>query len=103
MVLVQIFLPLRDNRGRPIGRMHYERLIGELSERFLGVTVYARAPATGLWKKRREARAERDDMVIVEVMAPRLERRWWRNRRMELQATFRQREILIRSFAITRL
>jgi hypothetical protein len=98
--LVQIFLPLQDNRGKPIAERHFKGLAEELSERFGGLTAYIRAPATGLWKKQQNARMLRDEIVIYEVIIGRLDRRWWRQKRQALQQTFRQQEILIRAHGI---
>jgi hypothetical protein len=98
--LVQIFLPLRDNRGKRIAERYFRGLAEELSERFGGLTAYVRAPATGLWKKQQSARMLRDEIVIYEVIIGRLDRRWWRQKRQALQQTFRQQEILIRAHGI---
>jgi hypothetical protein len=102
MHLVQIFLPLYDNKGHSIPQKHFECTAAELSERFGGLTAYTRAPAKGVWKKH-SGRTSRDDMVIYEVMCPRLQRRWWKAKRSELEKTFCQETILIRSHAITQL
>lgn len=103
MHLVQIFLPLRDNAGRPIARAHFDTLARELGDRFGGMTAYARAPATGLWKRNRHAPRQRDQIVIYEVMTTRLEAAWWKSLRRRLEKTFRQQQILIRSLVIRRL
>lgn len=103
MYLVQIFLPLRDNRGRRIAGAHFEHLSKELSNRFGGMTAFTRAPATGLWKKTKHSSPERDQMVIYEVMVKRLQRRWWRQECTRLESVFRQEQILIRAMAVDRL
>lgn len=102
MYLVQIFLPLYDNAGRAIPQSRFAQVASDLSARFGGLTAYTRAPAEGVWKQRGK-RAAHDDMVIYEVMSERLQRRWWRAKRIELQNLFHQQEILIRAQAITRL
>ena len=102
MHLVQIFLPLYDNKGHSIPRRHFESTAAELGERFGGLTAYTRAPATGVWKKH-SGRTSRDDIIIYEVMCPRLQRRWWKAKRSELEKIFRQETVLIRSHAITQL
>jgi hypothetical protein len=102
MHLVQIFLPLYDEKGRAIPRRHFESTAAELSERFGGLTAYTRAPATGVWKKQ-SGRTSRDDIIIYEVMCPRLQRRWWKAKRLALAKIFRQETILIRSHPITQL
>ena len=102
MYLIQIFLPLQDNRGRAIARVHFDRLATELTERFGGLTAYARSPADGLWRGRGR-RTRHDHIVIYEVMSPRLQRRWWQARRRQLEKTFRQQQLLVRAQLITRL
>jgi hypothetical protein len=102
MHLIQILLPLYDNEGHSIPRKHFERTAAELSQRFGGLTAYTRAPAKGVWKKHGE-RTSRDDIIIYEVMCSRLQRRWWKAKRSELERIFRQEKILIRSHAITQL
>lgn len=103
MHLIQIFLPLRDNAGRPIAQAHFDQLARELGDRFGGLTSYARAPATGLWKRSRNAPRQRDQIVIYEVMARRLDARWWKQLRRRLEKTFRQQQILVRSLVIRQL
>ena len=90
MHLVQLLLPL--------GQKHraYERVFRELTERYGGMTAYSRAPAEGLWKKRRGSTV-RDDIVVVEVMVKRLERRWWSGYRRTLERRFRQEALVVRA------
>ncbi len=103
MHLIQIFLPLRDNDGRPIAQSHFDQLAKELEDAFGGMTSYARAPATGLWKKTRHSARQRDQIVIYEVMSRRLDAAWWKRLRRQLEKTFRQQQILIRSLSIRQL
>lgn len=102
MYLIQIFLPVRDDRGRRYPNSRHQALSTQLTERFGGVTRYSQAPAKGLWKPAGR-RAERDDLVVYEVMAPTLQRRWWISTRRRLERELRQEEILIRAMRITRL
>lgn len=96
MHLVQFLLPLRDNEGNPFPREDFGRVRAELTERFGGVTLYLRAPATGAWKDDR-GEETRDEVVIVEVMAETLDRLWWREYRGELERRFRQDEVVVRA------
>jgi len=96
MHLVHVLLPFGRRREM------YERVFSELTERFGGMTAYSRSPAEGLWKTRRDA-AERDDIVVVEVMVEKLDRRWWARYRVTLQRRFRQRELIVRAHAIESL
>lgn len=96
MVLVQLLLPLSDNQGRPWPRDLFERVRQELLEHFGGVTAYARAPAKGLWAEADHAVVQ-DDIVVHEVMAPRLDRAWWSAYRRELERRFQQEALVIRA------
>ena len=54
-----------------------------------------RSPAKGLWKD--EGKTRRDDMVILEVMVRRVDRKWWNDHRHKLQRRFEQKELVVRS------
>lgn len=102
--LVQILLPLRDPDGAPFPRAALDRVRDELTERFGGATAYLRAPALGAWKDEDEGgRVERDEIVIVEVMAESLDREWWGQYREELRRRFRQEELVVRATEWERL
>jgi len=100
MHLVQIFLPLDDNDGNRLPPETFDRVRGELVQRFQGLTAYSRAPADGLWRQPDKGTA-RDDIVIYEVMAPALDQDWWKHFRQKLEKTFRQHTILIRASEVT--
>jgi len=67
MKLVQILLPLRDNRGRPFKRSLHERLRKEITDECGGLTAYTRSPARGVWKS--AGKAKRNDLVVLEIMS----------------------------------
>lgn len=92
--LIQIFLPLYDKSGRkfPVGLYARER--ERLAERFGGLTAYTQNRAHGLWKDK--GRIKRDDIIIFEVLLPRVDRRWWTEYRSRLEKRFRQKELLVR-------
>jgi hypothetical protein len=94
MKLVQILLPVRDNRGKKFKRALYSKLHRELVAHFGGLTAHARSPAHGLWTS--EGSTKRDDMIIMEVMTKRFDRTWWKKYRRSLEKAFRQQEIVIR-------
>ena len=96
MYLVQILLPLFDNKQELLPREAFSRVREELTERFGGLTVYTRAPAEGLWKANENHTAE-DDIVIFEVMASELDKDWWSQYRHELEERFRQNVIMVRA------
>ena len=94
--LIELFLPLFDDRGRKLPARLYEDVRRQLVDRFGGMTAHLRAPATGLWRANGKDRVERDVLIIYEVMVPRLKRRWWSSYRRELEETFQQQEVLVR-------
>lgn len=102
MHLVQLLLPLYDNEKRPFPRARLDAVRAELAERFGGVTAHLRAPATGVWTDE-EGETAHDDVVIVEVMTDDLDRAWWAAYRRELEARFRQDELVIRAIPFERL
>ena len=95
MKLVQIFLPLYDNNGRKFPAQMYATERQHLVDRFGGVTAYMRSPAKGLWRD--GGKTQRDDMVILEVMVRRVDRKWWGEHRHRLQKRFKQKELVVRA------
>lgn len=102
MHLVQLLLPLRDNAGNAFGRDAFDEVRRELTERFGGATLYARAPAVGLWKDD-DGDVTRDDVLVAEVMADHLDREWWRLYRADLERRFRQETLVVRALEYTLL
>jgi len=100
--LVQILLPVYDKSGARFPQSHYDHVAKELTERFGGLTAYVRAPAAGLWQEG-SGRTQRDDIVVYEVMAERLEPEWWAGYRGELERRFAQDELVVRSQEMRRL
>ena len=92
MHLVTLLLPIYD-----------EEVAHELTERFGGVTAYARAPAKGLWKETPEHGTTHDDIVVYEVMVDRLDAEWWSQYRLRLEARFAQKELVVHAQEIRRL
>jgi hypothetical protein len=93
MRLVQILLPVRDNRGKRFPGSYHAEVHHTLAARFGGVTAYTRAPAKGVW--RHKGRARVDDVVVIEVMVRRFSPRWWKNYRVALER-FQQHTLIIR-------
>jgi hypothetical protein len=99
MQLIQIFLPLYDNRQQPIADSQFQTVRKELVEKFGGLTAHTSAPLEGLWKDDPQ-HTTRDDMVIFEVMADALDKSWWQNYRHQLEIRFKQEQVLIRAQTI---
>jgi len=95
--LVEILLP----SGRSSNRAHFDIMRRELTERFGGVTLHVNAPAEGLWED--DGDVEEDSIIVVEVMVETLDRLWWSSYRADLEARFRQEEIVLRAVVIERL
>lgn len=98
MHLIQILLPLRDNDGWPFPPGLHAAVRRELAGRFGGLTAYSRAPAEGLWEG--DAGASRDEIVVLEVMAEKLDAAWWRSYRESLERRFRQESVVVRALAL---
>jgi hypothetical protein len=96
--LVQVLLPLADNRGKRISHSAFKQVKNELADRFGGVTAYVQSPADGEWVSR--GRKVLDQVITVEVMTEGDHRRWWKRYRKSLEERFRQEQIIIRSHRI---
>ena len=101
MHLIQLLLPLRDNAGQPYKDELFQSINASLVERFGGVTAFSRVPAKGTWVN--ADREERDDVIVVEVMAGDLDRAWWQAFRERLESVMGQAEIVVRCHLIERL
>jgi hypothetical protein len=114
--LIQILLPLGRHDGARQPDRLFQAVRDELVARFGGLTAYTRAPAVGLWvdgqaaaagnegagpaSGQRTPRAEKDEVVIVEVMAHELDRAWWTDFRRRLERGFEQEQIVVRALPI---
>jgi hypothetical protein len=99
MHLVEILLPLRDDKGVTFPNTEFAHVRDTLADRFGGVTSFARSPADGIWKTGNDE-VKRDEIVVLEVMVERLERGWWREFRRDLELRFHQQVIVIRAATI---
>jgi hypothetical protein len=100
--LVQILLPLYDAENKRFARKVFDKITNDLSQHFGGATLYARAPATGLWEEA-TGDCRRDDIVVCEVMVDTLDLDWWAAYKRGLEHALAQDEVVIRSQEITRL
>jgi hypothetical protein len=99
MHVFQLFLPLYDPAGPRFTADVFHATRDELVERFGGLTMYTRAPATGLWGEEGST-AERDSLVIYEVMVEDYDPAWWSAYKDLLKQRFRQKEMIIRRSVI---
>jgi hypothetical protein len=102
MHLIEILLPVADNHGRPFDQQRFDELGDVLTEKFGGLTSFARAPARGYWRPDSQS-THVEDVVVIEVMADEVDEAWWSELRQKLELSFEQTEIVIRSHAIRRL
>lgn len=102
MHTVQIFLPVYSAERNPFPKPYFDQLRAELTEKFGGITTFARSPATGFWKED-ETTTVKDDIIIFEVMTEDLEKTWWTAYREKLRVLFKQDEIVIRAWYIETL
>ena len=96
MHIIEILLPLYDNKGERFGSAPFIQVREELIAHFGGLTAFTRAPAEGTWEPKAGERS-RDDIVIFEVMADWLDRGWWRTYRLTLEERFQQDVIIVRA------
>ena len=96
MYLVQIFLPLYNNAGKRFPKKLYGEVRNTLVARFGGLTVYSRAPASGLWEKK-AGETIHDEMIIFEIMTKKLGASWWRKYRGSLEKRFEQDQVIVRA------
>lgn len=102
MHLVQILLPVQDERGEPYRKSLYSDLARDLTTRFGGLTAYTQAPANGFWEEG-PGRTLREPVVIYEVMVDDIERAWWAALRERLEIEFAQSDLVVRAQDIQRL
>jgi hypothetical protein len=100
MVLIQLLLPTKTDGGDAMAALGVTRR--ELVDRFQGVTAYLRSPAKGLWTAP-DGHTESDDVVMVEVVAPRFARAWWRTYAATLATRFNQETIHVRAIPVEML
>lgn len=97
MKLVQLFIPLYDNDGMPFKDDLFVSLKEQLAEKFGGVTIYRQT--TGFWKQS-EGPAQKDEILIYEVMVKTIETKFWKELKERLLKAFRQESLLFRFFDI---
>jgi len=103
MQLIQILIPVFDNAGVRFTQSLFETVRTQLIERFGGLTAFVQSPALGLWKDAESGTTTQDAMILIEVMSEALDHAWWAAYRRELEAMFRQDEIVIRAMACQRI
>jgi ABC-type sulfate transport system substrate-binding protein len=101
MYLIQILLPVYDNEGNKFEAEQYTKVRLELTEAFGGSTAYSRAPAEGLWHD--AGTVKKDDIVIIEVMARSINKRWWARYRKDLAERFKQEVLVVRAHKLETL
>ena len=102
MHLIQLLLPLYDNNDVPFPKPMFDSVHAELTEAFGGVTAYVRSPAVGAWEAS-DGSVQRDDVILLEVMADAVDQPWWSAYRSRLEKRFHQDEIMIRATSTQRL
>ncbi|KAA5532310.1 inorganic diphosphatase [Taibaiella lutea] len=97
--LIQILLPLNNDKGDAFPEQYYKKIKKTLVRKFGGVTTYTQTPATGLWKKEK-GKVINDKMIVYEVMASKLDRSFWEQYKKKLQDWFKQEKLVIRQTEI---
>ena len=99
MVLIQLLLPIVEAAATTGEMAPLAQTRRELADRFKGLTAYVRSPAKGLWTAP-DGHRERDDVVMVEVVAETFDRPWWRAYAKALAERFQQDTIHVRALPI---
>jgi len=97
--LIEIFLPLSNNRGVPFPAQSYIDVRELLTKTFGGLIAFARTPAEG--REQLQGSERSDELIVFEVMVEAIDYRWWSDFRRELEANFEQDRILIRASNVT--
>ena len=92
--LIQLLLPLFDNRGKQFPRKYYDAVEKKLTDTFGGVTAYSQSPASGFWKDNNEM--NKDKLMVYEVMAGKIDRSFWKEYKKDLEKQFQQKELIVR-------
>jgi len=92
--LVQLFIPMYDQKGNHFPQRYYQNLNKELKERFGGLTVYNRTPATGLWEQDAKTTV-RDELLVYEILTSSVENEYWQPLKAKLEKQFAQTELLV--------
>jgi hypothetical protein len=98
MVLIQLLLPISAQEDAAAEKL-VAQTRAEIVERFGGVTAYVQTPAHGEWIAP-GGRRDRDQLVMVEVVAPTFDRSWWRNYADTLARRFAQEAIHVRALPV---
>lgn len=97
--LIQLLLPLFDNKGKNIAKRKFAAVKEKLVKQFGGVTVYTQSPGSGIWEDAKD-KLVKDSVIIFEVMAAGIDRSFWKKYRHALEKNFHQQQIVIRQTAI---
>jgi hypothetical protein len=101
MHLIKILLPLFDNAGKPFPEPLLSKIRSELVDRFGGITAFVHSPAEGVWAQ--DEGKVRDKVVLIQVMAPVLDREWWGAYRRGLEVRLKQDSVMVHATEIEKL
>lgn len=93
-LLVQLFLPLYDNKGISFSERYYNQVREELTQTFGGATFYFRSPVSGTWKQ--ENKVIKDELLVAEVLTTQEAAIFFIKYKSKLETKFKQDEIVIR-------
>lgn len=102
MHLIEIFLPVYGREGTRFPQKLYATTRDELVSRYGGLTAHSLTPVAGLWESD-DGEIVRDDMIVYEVLAERVEKSWWQQYRKTLESRFDQTRLLVRSNEVSLL
>ncbi|WP_131781688.1 hypothetical protein [Legionella gresilensis] len=100
MQLIELFLPVYDNKKKKFSEKLFKQTYDELIKEFGGLTAYTRAPMQGFWQKE-DDKIVVDELIIFEIMDDHFSFDWWHNYRISLEKRFQQEQLIIRTHPLT--
>lgn len=92
---IEIFIPVFDEKGKPFPEKFYRKIKKKLTDDFGGMTAYTQMPADGIWKDEKEKEVK-DQIVVYEVMASKIDKAYWKAYKTKLSVLFKQNDLVIR-------
>jgi inorganic pyrophosphatase len=97
--LIQLFLPVVDRDGRPFPKKFFDQVKKKLAEKFDGLSVYTNSVADGYWKNDTNS-IEKDQLLVYEVMANKIDLNYWAKLKASLEKQFKQELVVVRCLSM---
>jgi inorganic pyrophosphatase len=98
--LIQLFLPVESNDGKPFPKQYFDRVKESLIKKFNGVSMFVNSPVNGMWEDQ-DKDIQKDKLVVYEVMADMIELSYWEKYKKDLEKQFKQDVIVVRCLDVS--